>query len=41
MIILVDTWAPTALTPGATIWTRDKRLLAVAGSLSLAAEIRE
>lgn len=33
--------AATALTPETAIWTRDKRLLAVAGSLSLAAEIRE
>ena len=33
--------AATALTPETMIWTRDKRLLAVAGSLSLAAEIGE
>jgi predicted nucleic acid-binding protein len=33
--------AATALTPETAIWTRDKRLLAVARSLFLAAEIRE
>ena len=33
--------AATALTPETTIWTRDKRLLAIARSLSLAAEIGE
>ena len=33
--------AATALTPETTIWTRDKRLRAVARSLSLAADIRE
>ena len=33
--------AATALTPETTIWTRVKRLLAVARSLSLAAEIGE
>jgi predicted nucleic acid-binding protein len=33
--------AAAALTPEASIWTRDKRLLAAAQSLSLAAEIRE
>lgn len=33
--------AATALTPETMIWTRDKRLLAVAGTLSLAAEIGE
>ena len=33
--------AATALTPETTIWTRDKRLIAVARSLSLAAEIGE
>jgi predicted nucleic acid-binding protein len=31
--------AATALTPETTIWTRDKRLLEVARSLSLAADI--
>jgi len=33
--------AATALTPETAIWTRDKRLRAVARSLSLAAEIRK
>jgi predicted nucleic acid-binding protein len=33
--------AAAALTPETSIWTRDKRLLAAAQSLSLAAEIRE
>lgn len=33
--------AATALTPETMIWTRDKRLLAVARSLSLAADITE
>ena len=33
--------AAAALTPEKSIWTRDKRLLAAAQSLSLAAEIRE
>jgi hypothetical protein len=33
--------AATALTAETAIWTRDKRLLAVARSLSLAADIRE
>jgi hypothetical protein len=33
--------AATALTPETAIWTRDKRLLAAAHSLSLAADIRE
>jgi hypothetical protein len=33
--------AATALTPETAIWTRDKRLLATARSLSLAADIRE
>jgi predicted nucleic acid-binding protein len=33
--------AATALTLEATIWTHDKRLLVVARSLSLAADIRE
>ncbi len=31
--------AATRLTPGATIWTRDKRLLAAAEKLSLAARL--
>jgi hypothetical protein len=33
--------AAAALTPETAIWTRDKRLLATARSLSLAADIRE
>jgi predicted nucleic acid-binding protein len=33
--------AAAALTPETSIWTRDKRLLAAAQSLALAAEIRE
>ncbi|HEY7846552.1 MAG TPA: type II toxin-antitoxin system VapC family toxin [Bradyrhizobium sp.] len=33
--------AATVLTPETAIWTRDKRLLAAAHSLSLAADIRE
>jgi predicted nucleic acid-binding protein len=33
--------AGAALTPETVIWTRDKRLLAVANSLSLAAELGE
>jgi predicted nucleic acid-binding protein len=33
--------AAAALTPETLVWTRDKRLLAAAQSLSLAAEIRE
>jgi predicted nucleic acid-binding protein len=33
--------AATVLTPETAIWTRDKRLLAVAHLLSLAADIRE
>ena len=33
--------AAAALTPETFVWTRDKRLLAAAQSLSLAAEIRE
>lgn len=33
--------AATALTPETTIWTRDKRLFAVARSLSLAADVPE
>ena len=33
--------AAVALTPETFVWTRDKRLLAAAQSLSLAAEIRE
>jgi predicted nucleic acid-binding protein len=33
--------AATALTPETAIWTRDKRLLAVARSLLLAADVRE
>ncbi len=31
--------AATRLTPGATLWTRDKRLLEVAGNLTIAAHV--
>lgn len=37
--LLAGLLAAVRLTPGASLWTRDKRLRAVAGRLALAAQI--